>query len=137
MARYKGPKCKLCRRAGEKLNLKGARCDSEKCAMNKRPYPPGQHGKNRRRRRPSSYGMQFAEKQKAKRIYGMLEKQFRKYVNASLNTEGVTGEILMQHLESRFDNMVYRSGFATSRPQARQFIRSGFFELNGKVVDVP
>ncbi len=136
MARYKGPKCRICRREGTKLYLKGARCESEKCAMNLRPYPPGQHGK-RRRRRLSSYGVQFREKQKAKRTYGVLEKQFKKYVNQALKTKGVTGEKLMQILESRFDNMVYRSGFATSRPQARQFIRSGFFMLNDKVSSVP
>lgn len=137
MARYNGPKCKLCRREGVKLYLKGARCDSEKCAMEKRPYAPGQHGNSRRYRRPSGYGLQFREKQKAKRIYGVLEKQFRKYVDAALKTTGVTGEVLMQHLESRFDNMIYRSGFATSRGQARQLIRSGFFTLNDKVLTIP
>jgi small subunit ribosomal protein S4 len=138
MARYKGPKCRLCRREGAKLYLKGARCDSEKCAMNRRPYAPGQHGNSRRRRRrPSFYGVQFREKQKAKRVYGILEKQFKKYVKEALGTKGVTGEVLMQSLESRLDNMVYRSGFATSRAQARQMIRSGFFMLNDKVVQTP
>ena len=119
-----------------KLYLKGARCESEKCAMNRKPYAPGQHG-NARHRRLSTYGEQFREKQKAKRIYGILEKQFQGYIDAALNTKGVTGEVLMQELESRFDNMVYRSGFATSRSQARQLIRSGFFEVNGKKVTVP
>ncbi len=137
MARYHGPKCRLCRREGVKLYLKGARCESEKCAMNRKPYAPGQHGNGRRRSRPSSYGIQFREKQKAKRIYGVLEKQFKKYVGVALNTKGITGESLMQILESRLDNMVYRSGFATSRAQARQFVRSGFFEVNQKVATIP
>jgi len=119
-----------------KLYLKGARCESDKCAMNRKPYPPGQHG-NARRRRMSTYGVQFREKQKAKRIYGILEKQFRGYVDSALKTKGVTGQALMQNLESRLDNMVYRSGFATSRSQARQFIRSGLFEVNGKKVTIP
>lgn len=138
MARYKGPKCKLCRREGVKLYLKGGRCDSDKCAMERRPYAPGQHGNSRRRRRRlSSYGKQFREKQKAKRIYGVLEKQFKRYVKAALRAKGITGEVLMQNLEARFDNMVYRSGFATSRAQARQLIRSGFFALNDKAVKTP
>lgn len=138
MARYKGPKCKLCRREGVKLYLKGARCESDKCAMNRKPYPPGQHGNSRRRRRRlSQYGVQFREKQKAKRIYGVLEKQFKRYVNSALKTKGVTGEVLLQNLESRFDNMVYRSGFATSRGQARQLIRAGVFTLNDKVIKIP
>lgn len=136
MARYTGPKCRLCRREGVKLYLKGARCESEKCAMNKRPYAAGQHGTSRKGR-PSGYAMQFREKQKAKRIYGILEKQFKMYVDRALKTKGITGEVLMQELESRLDNMVYRSGFATSRGQARQLIRSGFFELNGKVAAIP
>lgn len=137
MARYKGPKCKLCRREGEKLYLKGARCHSEKCAINRRNYAPGQHGNSRRRRRQSEYGKQLREKQKAKRIYGVLEKQFKRYIDKALKTKGVTGEVLMKNLETRLDNMVYRSGFAVSRAQARQFIRSGYFEVNGKVVTVP
>ncbi len=135
MARYKGPKCKLCRREGEKLYLKGARCHGEKCAINKRPYAPGQHGNARTR--TSEYGKQLREKQKAKRIYGILEKQFRKYVDLAFNTKGVTGEELLKHLEARFDNMVYRSGFAVSRAQARQYIRSGFFTINDNVVTIP
>lgn len=120
-----------------KLYLKGARCESEKCAMNKKPYAPGQHGNSRRRGRTSAYGEQFREKQKAKRIYGIMEDQFKGYVDTAMNTKGVTGQVLMQELESRLDNMVYRSGFATSRAQARQFIRSGFFEVNGKKVTIP
>ena len=135
MARYKGPKCRLCRREGEKLYLKGSRCESEKCAMNKRNYAPGQHGTSRRRL--SGYGVQMREKQKVKRTYGLLEKQFRRYVDAALKTKGVSGQALMQRLEARLDNMVYRSGFAVSRAQGRQFIRSGFFEVNGKVVTIP
>lgn len=135
MARYKGPKCRLCRREGEKLYLKGARCHSDKCAINKRNYAPGQHGNSRRRL--SDYGKQMREKQKAKRIYGVLEKQFKTYVDKALKAKGVTGEVLMKNLETRLDNMVYRSGFAVSRSQARQFIRSGYFEVSGKVVKIP
>lgn len=138
MARYAGPKCRLCRRSGVKLYLKGSRCDSEKCAMNKRPQAPGQHGNSRRRRRLSEYGIQLKEKQKVKRIFGVLERQFRRYVDDAMKSkEGVTGEKLLQKLESRFDNMVYRSGFAVSRGQARQFIRSGFFTVNDQVETVP
>ncbi len=138
MARYKGPKCRLCRREGEKLYLKGMRCHTDKCAINKRNYAPGQHGNSRRRRRrPSDYGKQLREKQKAKRIYGVLERQFKKYVDDALETKGVSGEKLLKHLETRFDNLVFRSGFAVSRAQARQFIRSGFFEINGKVATIP
>lgn len=136
MARYKDSKCKLCRREGVKLYLKGVRCEGEKCAMNKRAYAPGQHG-NQRKKAPSDYGKQLREKQKAKRIYGILENQFRKYVNESLNTAGVTGEVLMQKLETRLDNLVFRGGFAVSRSQARQFIRSGYFTVNGRVVRTP
>ena len=136
MARYKDSKCKLCRREGVKLYLKGVRCEGEKCAMNKRAYAPGQHG-NQRKKAPSDYGKQLREKQKAKRIYGILENQFRKYVNESLNTAGITGEVLMQKLETRLDNLVFRGGFAVSRSQARQFIRSGYFTVNGKVVRTP
>lgn len=138
MARYKDAKCRLCRREGEKLYLKGARCNTEKCAITKRNYAPGQHGNSRRhRRRVSQYGEQLREKQKVKRMYGVLEKQFRKYVDDALNTTGVSGEILMQHLETRLDNMVYRSGFAVSRAQARQFVRSGFFKVNDAIVTIP
>lgn len=135
MARETGPKCRLCRREGVKLYLKGTRCETEKCSISKRQQAPGQHGTSRRRL--SEYGTQLREKQKAKRIYGVLEKQFKKYVNESLKTKGVTGEVLMQRLESRLDNMVYKSGFAVSRAQARQLIRSGFFEVNGKKQTTP
>ena len=135
MARYKGPKCKLCRREGEKLYLKGAKCHSDKCPVSKINYAPGQHGNSRTRL--SDYGKQLREKQKAKRIYGVLEKQFRKYVDAALQTKGITGEELIRNLETRLDNLVYRSGFAVSRAQARQFIRSGYFEVNGKVLTIP
>ncbi|MFC1621980.1 30S ribosomal protein S4 [Patescibacteria group bacterium] len=138
MARYTGPKCRICRREGEKLYLKGTRCNTDKCAMNKRAYAPGQHGNSRRRRRRSSdYGSQLREKQKAKRIYGVLEKQFRKYVNQAMKSKGVTGEALLANLETRLDNMVYRSGFAVSRAQARQLVRNGVFTVNDKPVDVP
>ncbi|EKD99562.1 MAG: hypothetical protein ACD_22C00234G0021 [uncultured bacterium] len=135
MARYKDAKCRLCRREGVKLYLKGTKCESEKCTLNKRSQAPGQHGTSRRRL--SGYGEQLREKQKAKRIYGVLEKQFKKYVNKALKAKGVTGEVLMQELETRLDNMVYRSGFATSRPQARQLIRSGVFEVNDKKQTIP
>jgi len=135
MARETGPKCRLCRREGVKLYLKGTRCETDKCSISKRQQAPGQHGTSRRRL--SEYGTQLREKQKAKRIYGVLEKQFKKYVNESLKTKGVTGEVLMQRLESRLDNMVYKSGFAVSRAQARQLIRSGFFEVNGKKQTTP
>ena len=135
MARYNGPKCRLCRREGTKLYLKGIKCEGDKCTLTRRQQAPGQHGTSRRRL--SEYGVQLREKQKAKRTYGILEKQFRKYVEAALKTKGVTGEVLMQKLESRFDNLVYRSGFAVSRAQARQLIRSGFFTVNGKVSNIP
>jgi len=137
MARYTGSKCKLCRQEGVKLYLKGTKCESDKCAMNKRPYGPGQHGNSKKRKTVSDYGKQLREKQKAKRIYGILERQFKKYVDESLNTKGITGEVLMQKLETRLDNLVYRSGFAVSRSQARQFIRSGFFMVNDKQVKTP
>ncbi|KKU49155.1 MAG: 30S ribosomal protein S4 [candidate division WWE3 bacterium GW2011_GWB1_47_11] len=118
-----------------KLFLKGARCEGEKCAVSKRQQVPGQHGNSRRR--PSQYGLQLREKQKVKRIYGVLEAQFRKYVDKAMVQKGVTGESLMHRLESRLDNMVYRGGFAASRAQARQLIRSGFFTLDGKAVTIP
>jgi small subunit ribosomal protein S4 len=118
-----------------KLFLKGTKCESDKCTFNKRQQAPGQHGTSRRRL--SEYGLQLREKQKAKRIYGILERQFKRYVDAALKTKGVTGEVLMQELETRLDNLVYRSGFALSRPQARQLIRSGFFTVNGKTQTAP
>jgi small subunit ribosomal protein S4 len=136
MATVKGPKCRLCRQEGVKLYLKGARCDSEKCALARKPQPPGQHGR-RRKRGLSEYGRQLREKQKAKKVYGILERQFKKYVNEALKSRGVTGEILMQKLESRLDNLVYRGGFAVSRSQARQYIRSNYFTVNGRAVKTP
>ena len=135
MARHTGPKCRLCRREGEKLYLKGARCYTDKCAIKKRPQAPGQHGTSRRPL--SDYGRQLREKQKAKRIYGILEKQFQTYVDRALSAKGVTGQVLLENLESRLDNLVYRSGFAVSRAQARQTIRSGFFTVNGNVATTP
>ncbi len=135
MSRYTEAKCRLCRREGAKLYLKGIRCESEKCAFNKRQQAPGQHGTSRRRL--STYGLQLREKQKAKRIYGILEKQFASYVAKAMKTKGVTGEELLRLLELRFDNMVYRAGFAVSRAQARQYIRRNFFTINGKVCNIP
>jgi small subunit ribosomal protein S4 len=140
MARYTGPVCKLCRREGDKLFLKGARCFSPKCAMERRAYPPGQHGRGfgmRRRRRPSDYARQLREKQKARRIYGVLERQFRRYYREAMRRSGMTGENLLVILESRMDNVVYRMGFADSRAQARQLIQHGHIDLNGRRTDVP
>ena len=135
MARYTGPSCKLCRREREKLFLKGERCYTDKCAINKRSYSPGQHGQQRRKM--SEYGMQLREKQKARRFYGVLEKQFRNYFIIARNMSGVSGENLLQILESRLDNVVYRLGLATSRPEARQLIRHNHFTVNGKRVNIP
>ena len=135
MSRYTGAKCRLCRREGTKLYLKGIRCEGEKCSISKRQQAPGQHGTSRRRL--SNYGVQLREKQKAKRIYGILERQFKNYVGKAMKAKGVTGEQLLRELELRFDNMVYRSGFAVSRSQARQNIRRGLFMINGKVCDMP
>jgi len=136
MARYIGPVCRLCRREGMKLFLKGERCYTEKCAIEKRNLPPGQHG---RARRPKmiGYGVQLREKQKVKRTYGVLENQFRRYFAAADRQKGITGELLLQMLELRLDNVVYRLGLATSRPQARQLVRHGHFTVNGKKVDIP
>ncbi len=125
----------MCRREGMKLYLKGTKCEGDKCTLNKRNQAPGQHGTSRRSL--SNYGKQLREKQKAKRIYGILEKQFSNYVGKALKTKGVTGEVLLHNLETRFDNVVYRSGFAVSRGQARQFIRNGLFLVNDKKVDIP
>jgi small subunit ribosomal protein S4 len=135
MARYIGPKCRMCRREGVKLYLKGKRCESEKCPMNDKSQAPGQHGTSRRGL--SEYGKQLREKQKAKRLYGILERQFKNYVKEALKTKGISGNILMQKLESRLDNLVYRSGFAVSRAQARQNIRRGLFTVNDKKVTIP
>lgn len=134
MSRYTDAKCRLCRREGVKLYLKGIRCEGEKCALNRRQQAPGQHGTSRRRL--SNYGVQLREKQKAKRLYGILEKQFANYVHKAMKKKGVTGEELLRLLELRFDNMVYRSGFAVSRAQARQYIRRKFFTINGKPCDI-
>src|SRR5512140_964743 len=136
MARYIGPVCRLCRREGMKLFLKGERCYTEKCAIEKRNMPPGQHGKLRKAK-IVGYGLQLREKQKVKRIYGVLENQFRRYFEAADRQRGITGELLLQKLECRLDNVVYRLGFATSRSQARQLVRHGHFSVNGRKVDIP
>lgn len=135
MARYTDAVCKLCRRERTKLFLKGARCESSKCAIERRPYPPGEHGRGRVKE--TQYLIQLREKQKARRIYGVLERQFRNYYKAAARQSGITGENLLRMLESRLDNVIYRSGFATSRPQARQLVSHGHFRVNGKKVDVP
>jgi small subunit ribosomal protein S4 len=136
MARYTDAVCRLCRREGMKLFLKGERCYTEKCAIEKRNFPPGQHGKTRKAKL-AGYGVQLREKQKVKRIYGVLEDQFRHYFEAADRTKGITGETLLQLLERRFDNVIYRLGLATSRAQARQLVRHGHFQVNGKKVDIP
>src|SRR5436190_11361863 len=136
MARYIGPVCRLCRREGMKLFLKGERCYTDKCAIEKRNVPPGQHGRARRAKMVG-YGVQLREKQKVKRTYGVLENQFRRYFEAADRAKGITGELLLQSLERRLDNVVYRIGFATSRAQARQLVRHGHFLVNGKKVDIP
>ncbi len=136
MARYVGPVCRLCRREGMKLFLKGERCYGEKCAIEKRNVPPGEHGKTRKARLVG-YGLQLREKQKVKRTYGVLENQFRRYFEAADRQRGITGERLLQLLERRLDNVVYRLGLATSRPQARQLVRHGHFLVNGRRTDVP
>lgn len=137
MARYTGPVCRLCRREGEKLFLKGKRCFTEKCAIERRAYPPGAHGGGRRRRRQSEYAVQLREKQKVKRIYGVAERQFRNLFARASRLPGMTGENLLVGLESRLDNMVYRMGFAPSRKAARQLIRHRHLRVDGKTVDVP
>ena len=136
MARYIGPVCRLCRREGMKLFLKGERCYTEKCAIEKRNFAPGQHGKTRKSKL-AGYGVQLREKQKVKRIYGVLEDQFRRYFEQAERTRGITGETLLQLLERRLDNVAYRLGFATSRPAARQLVRHGHFTVNGRKVDIP
>lgn len=136
MARYLGPVCRLCRREGMKLFLKGERCYTDKCAIEKRNVPPGQHGRARKAKM-IGYGVQLREKQKVKRTYGILENQFRRYFEAADRHKGITGQLLLQMLERRLDNVVYRLGFATSRPQARQLVRHGHFTVNGKRVDIP
>lgn len=136
MARYRGPVCRLCRREGEKLFLKGDRCHSDRCAIERRAYAPGEHGRDRRIR-VTPYGLQLREKQKARRIYGIMEKQFRNYFKEAARLPGVTGENLLQILEARMDNLVYRLGFAPSRPSARQLVLHGHFDVNGRKVSVP
>lgn len=135
MARYTGAACRECRREGEKLFLKGARCYTEKCSVTKRQYAPGQHGQAKKKL--SEYGIQLREKQKAKKFYGVLEGQFRGYFEMASKRKGMTGENLLKILESRFDNVVYRLGFARSRDEARQLVRHGHFDINGKKVNIP
>lgn len=135
MARYTGSVCRQCRREGHKLFLKGERCYSDKCAITRRSYAPGQHGQSRKKF--SEYGLQLREKQKVKRYYGVLESQFAKYFEMAEKKSGVTGENLLQIVESRLDNVVYRLGFAMSRPEARQLVRHGHFTVNGEKVDIP
>ena len=135
MARYTGSVCKLCRREGEKLFLKGERCYSDKCSVSRRNYVPGQHGKGRKK--TSEYGLMLAEKQKARRYYGILEGQFHHYFEMAERKQGVTGENLLRILESRLDNVVYRLGWASSRAEARQLVVHGHFMVNGKKVDIP
>ncbi len=135
MARYIGPACRICRRQGMKLFLKGTKCMTEKCPFNKRGFPPGQHGQNRVKL--SDYGLQLREKQKVKRIYGLLERPFRKTFAEASRAKGVTGEKLLELLEERLDNVIFRFGFASSRPQARQMVRFGHVQVQGRRVDIP
>ena len=135
MARYTDASCRLCRREGEKLFLKGERCYTNKCSIAKRAYAPGQHGQQKKKM--SEYGIQLREKQKARRFYGILESQFSSYFGMAVKRKGITGENLLQILESRLDNVVYRLGLGTSRPEARQLVRHGHFTVNGKKVNIP
>jgi small subunit ribosomal protein S4 len=135
VARYTDSVCRLCRREAIKLYLKGERCYTDKCAIERRNYPPGQHGQ--KRPKFSEYALQLREKQKVKRMYGVLEGQFRRYFTIAERSRGITGEILLQILERRFDNMIYRMGFATSRAEARQLVRHGHFLVNGRKVNIP
>jgi small subunit ribosomal protein S4 len=136
MARYRDANCKLCRREGEKLFLKGARCLTDKCALERRQYAPGQHGQNMRRK-VSAFGLQLREKQKVRRTYGILERQFRNYFKKADQKTGITGETLVQFLERRLDNLVYRLGFAPSRKAARQLVRHRHILVDGRIVDIP
>jgi small subunit ribosomal protein S4 len=136
MAVYQDARCRMCRRASMKLFLKGARCYTDKCAIERRAYAPGEHGKSRRIKE-TNYGVQLREKQKARRMYGILERQFRNYFEKAAEAKGVTGEVLLQMLERRLDNVVYRLGFAVNRNQARQLVRHGHFVVNGRKVDIP
>ncbi len=135
MARYVGSVCKLCRREDEKLFLKGTRCYTDKCALERRPYPPGQHGQ--RRAKISDYGIQLREKQKLKRLYGLGERQMRNIFSLATKAHGITGEVFLALIERRLDNVVYRMGFAASRKEARQLVKHNHFTLNGKKVNVP
>lgn len=139
MGKYRGPVCKLCRREGEKLFLKGERCYTAKCAFERRSYPPGEHGRSAqyRRRRESDYARQLRAKQKARRVYGVMERQFRRYYDVALKRRGLTGLNILQILETRLDNVVYRLGFASSRSQARLLVTHGHFNVNGRRTDVP
>lgn len=138
MARYTGPVCRLCRREGQKLFLKGERCHGPKCAIDRKSYPPGTHGGQRRgRRRPSDYAMQLREKQKLRAIYGLMEKQFRNYVERATAAKGVTGFVLLSLLERRLDSVVRRAGLAVSQAQARQLVRHRHIAVNGRVCDIP
>ena len=136
MAVYQGARCRMCRRAGMKLFIKGARFYTDKCAIERRSYAPGEHGKTRRIKE-TNYGVQLREKQKVRRMYGVLERQFRNYFEKAAESKGVTGEVLLQMLERRLDNVVYRIGFAVNRNQARQLVRHGHFLVNGRKVDIP
>jgi small subunit ribosomal protein S4 len=136
MARYTGPVCRLCRREGLKLFLKGERCYTGKCAIDRRAYAPGQHGQARAKK-ATEYGLQLREKQKARRFYGVMEKQFRHYFDEAARRKGVTGENLLSLLERRLDNVVFQLGFASSRPEARQLVSHGHFTVNGKKVNIP
>lgn len=135
MARYTDASCRLCRREGDKLYLKGERCYTNKCAISRRAYAPGQHGQQKKKL--SEYGIQLREKQKARRYYGILEGQFRGYFEMASSKKGITGENLLQILETRLDNVVYRLGFGNSRPEARQLVRHAHFTVNGKKVNIP
>ena len=138
MANYTDAVCRLCRREGQKLFLKGERCLSPKCAIERRNYPPGEHGKKATfRRKVSDFGMQLREKQKARRIYGVMEQQFRRYFRDATRRKGLTGAVLLSILESRLDNVVYRLGLADSRSQARQLVRHGHFDVNGRKTNIP
>ena len=136
MAVYHDARCRLCRRSGMKLFLKGARCFTDKCAIERRGYAPGEHGKSRRVKE-TNYGVQLREKQKARQIYGILERQFRHYFTKASEAKGVTGEVLLQMLERRLDNVLYRLNFALSRSQGRQVVRHGHVTVNGRTVDIP
>lgn len=137
MARYTGAVCRLCRREGIKLFLKGTRCATEKCAVSRRAFAPGQHGQGQMRKKESNYGLQLREKQKVKRMYGLLEAQFRHYFRIAVRAKGVTGIMLLQLLERRLDNVIFRMNLATSRSEAREIVQHGFVYVNNKRVDIP